>query len=180
MQFSVRSPLRGLVSRAKSTAAKVAKAKREILEVIGTQLLSLSMQDYRTKSRGGTGTDGITWRKLAASTIKRKGRRGKVNEKRKTTKGGKPRPGAGSSAIGIDTGLQQSSASPGFKGPDGEGGNVLENDGTAVTVGYGREYSKHFDKDRPLLPETLPPQWEAKCEKQVSKIVEKIIRDELL
>lgn len=91
--------------------------------------------------------------------IKAKNRRGEKNSKRKTTKSGKAMPGAGSSAIGIDTGLQQASASPGFQGSDGKGGNIDIVTETSVTVGYGREYSGYFDAARPLLPTVLPEAW---------------------
>lgn len=64
--------------------------------------------------------------------------------------------------IGVNTGLQRASASPGFK--DAAGGNVFNVAAGAVTIGFGRKYSVHFDAARPLLPETLPAPWQEKVE----------------
>jgi hypothetical protein len=154
---------------------------RDLNEAVGVQLLSLALQDYLTKSRGGTGAEGTTWKKLSAATIKRKNgtSTGKKNAKRKTTKGGKARPGIGSSAIGLDSGLQQDSASPGFIGPDGKGGNFMEVIDVSVTVGFGREYSEHFDAVRPLLPLELPDAWREKCEDIKDRRISQILDEEL-
>lgn len=184
MQFTVKFPHAEIQRATKAAQAKMAQHQRDVLEAVGVKLLSFAKQDYRTKSRGGTGTDGITWKPLAAATIKRKNgtSTGKKNSKRRVTKGGKARPGIGSSAIGIDSGLQQNSASPGFKGPDPEGGltgNVLEVTETSVTVGFGRSYSEHFDAVRPLLPTTLPDAWREGCEEIVVRHGERIIGEEL-
>ena len=179
MLFKVKFPIGEIKRKLKATAKKIERKQIELLEAVGVDLLSKAQQDYRTKSRGGTGTDGIQWKPLAASTIKAKGKRGKGNEKRKTTKGGKARPGAGSAVIGINTGLQLNSAAPGFKGPDGKGGNVKVVTTTDVTVGYGREYSGHFDEDRPLLPVTLPEAWRKSIKGIVVRGVERILREGL-
>jgi hypothetical protein len=148
-----------------------------LLELVGVQVLSFVSLDYDTKSRGGTGTDGIAWKPLAASTIAKKSVRGKINEKRKTTKSGKARPGVGSSAIGIDTGLQRASASPGFAAAGG--GNVLNVTPRAVTVGFARSYSKYFDAERPLLPERLPAAWEREIEELAVTRLERLLKDRL-
>ena len=174
--FKVHFPIEAIRRKLGNVEKRIEREQKNILEAVGVKLLSFAMQDYRTKSRGGVGSDGITWKPLKPATIKSKNRRG---SKRKTTKSGKARPGIGSSAIGIDTGLQQNSAAPGFSGPDGKGGNVMlvtEND---VTVGYGRSYSGYFDEERPLLPEKLPVEWKEECEKLVARQVEKIIREGL-
>ncbi|HUQ70369.1 MAG TPA: hypothetical protein VM165_12640 [Planctomycetaceae bacterium] len=149
--------------------------QREVLNTIGLQLLSFVQLDYSTKSTGGTGTDGISWKPLAASTIARKQKRGKRNDRRKkqTTKSGKARPGIGSTVIGIDTGLQRNSASPGFKAPGG--GNVLHVEGHTVTVGFGRSYSKYFDEQRKLMPTTLPAEWERACDAILTRWATKIL-----
>jgi hypothetical protein len=81
--------------------------------------------------------------------------------------------------IGVDTGLQRSSAQPGFAAPDGKGGNVLDVSPQAVTVGYAREYSKYFDEKRPLFPETLPDAWEKQIEQTVEKWATEILQREL-
>lgn len=79
--------------------------------------------------------------------------------------------------IGVDTGLQRSSATPGFKGSDGKGGNIKTITGDSVTVGYARNYSKWFDEKRPLMPKELPPPWVEKLEKTTQTWAEKIVRD---
>jgi hypothetical protein len=147
----------------------------EVLNTIGVQLLSFVQLDYATKSTGGTGSDGITWKPLAQSTIDRKAKRGRRNDSRKkqTTKSGKARPGIGSTVIGIDTGLQRSSASPGFKAPGG--GNVLRVEAHSVTVGFNRSYSKYFDEKRKLMPTTLPAEWQEACDKLLTVWAEKIL-----
>lgn len=176
MRFSVRTPSDKI--RAKLRRAKVAfgNQQRPALEAIGVAVLSQSQQAYRVKSRGGTGSDGIKWKPLAASTIAKKNRRGKVNANRKTTKSGKARPGGGTTAIGIDTGLQQSSASPGFKAAGG--GNIFRLTNTEVTVGYGRSYSGYFDEIRELLPIKLPQSWRKILDGIVARWATSILRGE--
>lgn len=82
--------------------------------------------------------------------------------------------------IGVDTGLQRASAQPGFRGPDGQGGNVLNVDtaALAVTIGFGRSYSGHFDNLRPLLPADLPEPWRSECEQIITDWVEHIAEEE--
>ena len=65
----------------------------------------------------------------------------------------------GSYEIGVDTGLQRSSARPGFMASDSLGGNVQQIEADSVTVGFGRSYSRAFDKHRKLFPEILPVAW---------------------
>lgn len=57
--------------------------------------------------------------------------------------------------IGVDTGLQRASGSPGYRG----GNQVFMKNEVGVTVGYNMAYSKHFDKRRKLLPDEMPPEW---------------------
>lgn len=164
MRFRIRFPTDEIRKKAAAAQQDLRDKAKDILEVLGVRLLSFAQLDYRTKARGGTGTDGIKWKPLAEETIRAKNRRGKRNAKRKTTKTGKARPGGDASEIGVNTGLQRASAAPGFRAGDGQGGNVFELDNTSVTVGYGREYSEHFDKDRPLLPNGLPDAWAKELE----------------
>lgn len=79
--------------------------------------------------------------------------------------------------IGVDTGLQRSSAQPGFAGSDGKGGNIMKLDCVSVTVGYGRQYSKYFDEKRPLLPAVLPPSWVTSFDQLVDRWLKEIMRD---
>lgn len=147
------------------------------MRVIGVQTLSLAQIAYGVKSNGGTGSDGIRWKPLAESTKAKKSKRGKRNDNRKATKSGKARPAAGSTVIGIDTGLQRASGSPGFTAAGG--GNVLRVTPNSVTVGYGRSYSKYFDEERKLLPERLPEEWERQLDATIERRADKILREVL-
>lgn len=177
MRFSVRMPSDKI--RAKLRRAKVAFGSQQqaVLVAMGVDVLSKSQQAYRIKSRGGWGSDGIKWQSLRPSTIAKRNRRGKKNANRKTTKSGKARPIGGKVSIGIDTGLQLSSASPGFKAAGG--GNIFRLTSTSITVGYGRSYSKYFDEDRPLLPAKLPVPWRKSLERIVGRWAAAILRGEL-
>lgn len=75
--------------------------------------------------------------------------------------------------IGVDRGLQRSSASPGFHSE--EGGNVFEQNDVSVTVGYGMNYSGHFDLHRKLFPDILPEPWFKELEEMVAADVEATI-----
>lgn len=157
MQATVRIVGRFSEVRQAIRAARIGfvQEQRPILEALGVQTLSLSRQDYVVKSRGGTGKDGIKWKPLAQSTIDRKNRRGRRNASRPKTASGKARPTGGQVAIGIDSGLQLASSSPGYPS------NVFKVSDKEVVVGYNREYSEHYDEKRPLMPEKLTPAWEA-------------------
>lgn len=156
--FKVSFPTQKLQAKLRATKADLLAKKQECLRLVGVAVLSLQAQDYRTLSRGGTTADGRHWKALDPKTIKSKARRGRgATSKRTTTKSGKALPVGDVSAIGIDTGLQQASGSPGFNAPGG--GNIFEVTGDRVTVGYGREYSKYFDKTRKLFPDKLPKAW---------------------
>jgi len=71
----------------------------------------------------------------------------------------------GSYQIGRDTGLQLNSASPGFMGPDGGGGNIFTQDEVSFTIGFGRNYSQYFDRWRKLIPDVLPAAWQEELER---------------
>lgn len=148
-----------------------------LLQLLGVQVLSWARLDYEAKGRGGVGSDGIRWRPLAASTLKKKQRRGRV--KPKQAKSGKVLPGRGPTQIGVDTGLQRASASPGFIGPDGKGGNLFTQDIKGVTVGFNRTYSKYFDEARPLLPGVMPRAWQQGLEDVAQRWADEIIGGKL-
>lgn len=161
------------------------RRRADLLEILGVRLLSEAQRAFQQKSRGGTGSDGIKWKPLAEATIAHKGRRGKRNEKRKTTKGGKARPGAGSSQIGVDTGLLRSSAQPGFKGSattkDGQqrtASNVFVVNERSVTVGYAREYAEYFDEVRPLMPEVMPVEWQRALDDSAQRFIDQYVKGE--
>lgn len=77
----------------------------------------------------------------------------------RTSKNTKKISAVGAFEIGVDTGLQRASASPGFRGPDGKGGNAFDIGPGQVTVGYNRSYSPFFDRARPLIPDPIPAAW---------------------
>ena len=163
-----------LKARCRAARRSFVTEQREVLEAVGVKVLSLSKVAYVEKSRGAKGSDGISWKPLAAATVKQKNKRGKRNFGRKATKSGKARPGMGQSAIGIDTGLQLSSASPGFSAAGG--GNIMEITNTTVTVGYGRSYSKYFDRVRKLMPAKLPAEWRKQCDAIVRRWMTKLLK----
>lgn len=171
--------------QAAKTAPQTLKARTpDLLESLGVQLLSFAKFDYVAKGRGGTGTDGITWAPLKPATIERKNRKGFGGKRSKRrararTRSGKARPGSRQSQIGVDTGLQLNSMAPGFRGGDGKGGNFLKVLGSQVTVGVNRTYSVHFDRRRPIFPETLPISWRSALEKTIEKWADKILTEEM-
>ncbi len=88
--------------------------------------------------------------------------------------------------IGVDTGLQRSSGSPGFSDPvwnatptDAMGNNTFVVDAGRVTIGYDRTYSAAFDSERELLPENLPDPWRVEAEAAFSTWADQIIQSGL-
>lgn len=177
MRFSVKFPSNEIRSQLRRARVKFGNEQGEALNAIGVRILSFARQDYVTKGRGGVGTDGIKWKPLAESTIKAKSRKGvaKKQRNRKQTKSGKARPTGNATQIGIDTGLQFNSSSPGFAAAGG--GNVFRLTSTFVTVGFGRFYSEYFDEDRPLLPSVLPDMWREACEQIVERWAERLLSE---
>lgn len=157
----------------------------ELLQEVGVSVLSNAKLDFEVKSRGGTGAGGIKWAPLKPATEARKARRGRKPGK---TKKGTPRKRdkvtgsrARTSQIGVDTGLLRNSATPGYQGPDGRGGNILQVDGHQVTVGYGRTYAQYFDAGgrgpaRPLLPDQVPPEWQDEIDGIVNDWLADVLR----
>lgn len=161
--FTVSSqPIEELKRKARKAEVNLSNQATQLLEVLGIQLLSFVKLAYNEKARGGVGSDGIVWQDNKPATKKAKNRRGKSRSSRtgpRSRKGSTSRPSAGSVEIGVDTGLQRASATPGFKAPDGDGGNILEIVDLEVIVGFARSYSVFFDETRPLLPTVLPVPW---------------------
>lgn len=83
----------------------------------------------------------------------------------------------GSYEIGVDTGLQRSSARPGFMASDSLGGNVQQMEADSITVGFGRSYSAAFDKHRKLFPEILPVAWVEELQAMVAEAGGQVIAD---
>lgn len=167
-------PLQDIVTVIQGAGKKLTNARKDLLEAIGIQALSFVELDYREKSRGNVGADGTRWAPLKPETIIRKaGGRKKFDlaarSKRKTTKTGKVRPtNSITQGIGIDTGLQFNSATPGYIAPDGKGGNVFRVEGFRVIVGFGRSYSVYFDAKRKLIPTTIPQEWQDRFEEMAA------------
>lgn len=223
-------------------AATVAlhQQRKELLDVVGVQLLQFAKLAYEEKSHGKQGRDGITWdwitvgtlmgrlrkaghvkvkpktingkavksltvsktvkanqqlfTQLAKAGVRFRDKSGKVIKgSRNRTKAGttihadsdtrsrKVKVAPGSYQIGINTGLQRNSATPGFVGPDGKGGNIKTVSDTVLTVGFGRSYSKYFDAKRKLFPDQLPEPWREELEELLSdaggKIIEKAFKE---
>lgn len=87
--------------------------------------------------------------------------------------------------IGIDTGLQRSSASPGlpqdriWKTPprDTLGQNLFRVEPGSVTIGYDREYSRAFDSQRKIIPDTLPAPWQTQAEVALRTWADQVIAE---
>ena len=178
-------PASDLLKAFRGLEMAIERRRTELMSVLGTRLLSEAQKAFQDKSRGGRGSDGITWKKLAASTIERKTRRGRRNDKRRKTKGGKARPPAGSTNIGVDTGLLRASAQPGFSGTattaDGQrrtASNVFIVNERSVTVGYAREYAEYFDAVRPLMPDVLPKEWQDALNESAQNFLDRYVRGE--
>lgn len=146
-----RSPAKRIVASRRKKAEQIKQAQREI-------------------SDAGRGKDSANQRKRLRDKIARlrKQRAEQVDKLRKLID-----QEVQNHEIGVDTGLQINSASPGYTAPDGRGGNILIADEAKVTVGYGREYSPYFDEDRPLFPERLPNEWIADLEQTAARFVER-------
>ncbi len=135
-----------------------------LLQQLGVWLSAEQRFSFEDKSRGGSGADGRPWKPLARSTElakymkgRRKGtkRAAGTRKRRKTPIGPLKR-----SQIGVDRGLLRNSNNQGFRGPDGDGGNLNRIvNGTTLILENGRSYAKHFDAVRPIYPETMPAAW---------------------
>lgn len=86
--------------------------------------------------------------------------------------------------IGVDTGLQINSASPGFTDPnsvwhrdpiDSLGANLFSVNAGNVAIAYDRSYSAAFDAERKLIPKTLPDPWRIEAEGQFVKWADLVI-----
>jgi len=176
--FQISTPFAALQQKLETAKQQIQDDKQQLLQAIGVTILSLNQLDYRTLSRGGTASDGRRWAALDPKTVKRKASRGRGEGSKARTGSGKVLPVGNVSAIGIDTGLQFASGSPGFDSPGG--GNVFEVSQTNVKVGYGRSYSKYFDMKRKLIPDTLPASWRQLLESIVDRWLQNIVAGTIL
>ncbi len=65
----VEFPVDQLTQAAAAVEQGIQQFRHNLLEQIGTQILSFVKLDYIAKSRGGTGTDGIKWAPIKVGTI---------------------------------------------------------------------------------------------------------------
>jgi hypothetical protein len=200
LKITVNTNLPAQVNKA---IARFDQKQAALLQEIGQTLLSRQQLSFEKKSRRGMGDDGIVWKPLAKSTEERKARKGKAKTaaakvsdlkkklakaktKKERTKILKQIQGAltpPKSQIGVDTGIMRNCVVPGYKAPDGKGGNILEVNGSTVTVGYAREYAPWFDEGterqpaRPLMPDRMPEQWMTAIEKVVTDWASDIVAE---
>lgn len=163
--------------------------KPEGAEAVGITILHRVQEAYGVKARGGVGSDGIVWPDLKPATIR--ARMNRLKRFKNLAKAAKRKKLEkltldGGYEIGVDTGLQINSASPGFTDPtwnrtpsDSLGHNVFVVDAGNVTIGYDRTYSAAFDRDRKLIPETLPAPWEVEAEEAFTTWADLIIQAEM-
>jgi hypothetical protein len=208
--FNLKHNLPELVADLRRAQGKWRQDQKELMEVLGTTLLSEAKKSYRLKARGQQGSDGVRWRKLKRGTLdgrvrRRSASRRIVKQRRKLAGQIRSATGKGSTLrkqkwrkkrkalfqkherlidkevsrheIGVDTGLQRSSASPGFSGQDGKGGNIFKVSQTRVTVGYNRTYSKFFDVARTIMPEVLPSSWNKKLGNNIHNWSKRILKE---
>lgn len=142
--------------------------QKDHMEVIGLYLVSEVKLDFEKKSRGGT-SFGVKWKPLKESTEIRKAQKksGYKHEK------GKSPP---TSQINVDTGLLRNSPSPGYSFG---GRQAFRVDAHQVTVSYAREYDKHVDEARPLIPDETPKEWTDECVLMTKEWLEEQIRKRL-
>lgn len=176
--FRISTPFAEIQQKVEAAKQQIQDNKQELLQAMGVTVLSLNQLDYRTLSRGGTTADGRKWAALDPKTAKRKAARGRGEGSKAKTGSGQPLPSGGVSAIGIDTGLQFASGTPGYDAPGG--GNVFEITPLAVRVGYGRSYSKYFDMKRKLMPDTLPASWRQLLDSIVDRWLQNIVAGTIL
>lgn len=143
---------------------------RDLLDELGTYAMAEVKDNFEALSRRKAGADGTKWKELEVETEIAKAKKGGWKPRNK--KGERKTPPK--SQIGVDTGLMRNAVVPGYSGGD----KIYNIDARArrVTVGFGREYAKHFDKLRPLIPERTPEAWVQQMEEIVGDFVEDMMR----
>lgn len=208
MQLKLTSNLPQVGERIKLTGQMVASRRKSILTACGVYFLSRARRDFEAMSRKGTSSWGEKWKPITREAIASRLMKRKIGQQllRKLRRGPKykayraatihravtdpeflPEFYAAVDAeyakhqIGVDQGRLRNSAQPGFKGDDGEGGNVFEVTDTMATVGYGRSYAGHFDKLRELLPDEgeVPADWIAGAEAIAKRQTLKAVKEGL-
>lgn len=210
MGFALNNPLPDVIAKVRAAQGKLQGDTQNLLQILGTQALSLERLNYRKKARRDVGDDGVRWNEITDSALASRLRKRSawknitrdleaLSKEQKALKGpGKAKRLAAirkrraslrerrkrliakersNHEIGVDTGLQRASSSPGFNASDGKGGNLFRFEGTAVVIGYNRQYSPHFDKLRPLMPQSLPTTWREALEKRIAVWADKLTNE---
>jgi hypothetical protein len=135
------------------------------LKEVGREVLDLIYEAFLVKSRGGVGSDGISWAELKESTLERRRRKGITHDRRLE-----------------EHGDLLASLKPGEPGTVAN--QVFEIEPGAVTVGTSDPKSaKHQEgwgnvPARPIVPDALPPAWlgeiQAAMERGYEKVVERM------
>lgn len=237
-EINVKFPESQLSQTADAIALSIYNARRDLLEVLGVQLLSFAQEAYDVKSQGGVGDDGIQWKPIKVSTllarlhraghlvdrdrhhtpvpkavpvnkrqvyvqqVTKKGatkhnkelfdalsdagltfhnrKSGKLLKAGKRNQSGafighvdketmRNEVAVGGYMIGVDTGLQRASGTPGYKA---NANQIFDINDKGVTVGYGMKYSKFFARKRKLFPDILPDAWMKTLEELAGKETE--------
>ncbi len=137
--FSAKLDVSGTTQAIAAADAEILRDARQLLQLLGIEMLANVALAFEQKMSGGMGEDGIAWAPLDPKTVKAKRRRGAPS---------------GAVSIGVDTGLMRASGSP------GDPSNVFDLGDTFVEVGYGMEYSRFFDEKRTLIVDELPTDWQ--------------------
>ena len=129
---------------------------------VGAAALRCVYDDFRAKSDGGTGRDGVKWADLAESTLERRRAKGIVHD-----------------AILRETEALRQSLEPGSMAP----GQVFRLEQGSVTVGSEIPYADHHQNGTPRMPArpivpvdgAIPPGWEAELQEGAARGMEKVL-----
>ncbi len=136
---------------------------------VGNAVLKLIREAYLVKLDGGEGSDGITWAKLAASTLAKRRRKGRDDEE-----------------ILIEMGSLLASLRPGTDDrPSGVVDQVFDIGRAGVTVGTAEEkadWHQHGRENmpaRPIVPPDgeIPVAWEEPIEAAMQQGLERVIEE---
>lgn len=137
------------------------------LTVVGNKVIDLIQHDFRVKSDGGVGLDGIAWRELKEATLERRRRKGIQGD-----------------GILHETGeLYGSLTVPLSDDPNAARpkGQVFEIEPGRATVGTeglkadAHQFGTVNIPARPIVPDAMPPGWEREIDESIERALEKVI-----
>lgn len=136
------------------------------LRAVGRAALDLIYEAFLVKSRGGVGSDGISWEALKESTLERRRRKGIVHDRRLE-----------------ETGALLASLKPGE--PGAVPNQVFKVEPGAVTVGSSdSKAEKHQNgrghvPPRPITPPggEIPPGWDEAMNEALERGMEKVVEE---